>query len=195
METIDRVRTRGGRSASPRALLAVVGAMAALGAAAWAQPPAPPASPMAKANRVVTAQAYVAMAGASDQFEIQSSQIALQRSKTSDVRAFAQMMVDHHTATTKDLMAAAAAAGMTPPPPALPKDKAAKLTALRAMGQTAFDAAYLRDQVAGHQEALALHTGYAADGDRPALKAAAQKTAPIVRSHLERAQALAAKTR
>jgi putative membrane protein len=138
------------------------------------------------------AMAYVTAAGASDLFEIQSSQVALQQAKSADVRAFAQMMIDHHTRTSADLMAAAQKAGLNPPPPALTADKAARLSALQAAGPTQFDAMYLREQVAGHQEALALHTAYAQNGDTAALRAAATKTAPIVRSHLERAQTLAA---
>jgi putative membrane protein len=141
------------------------------------------------ANPPLTAMDYLAAAGASDQFEIQSSQLALQKAARPEVKAFAQMMVDHHTKTTADLTAAAQKAGLTPPPPTLTPDKAAMLASLQTA--TDFDTLYMRDQVAGHQEALALHEGYGRNGDQAALRTAAQKTAPIVRGHLERAQALA----
>ena len=62
--------------------------------------------------------AYVEMAAASDLFEIQSSQLAVSRAQNPDVRAFAQMLIEHHTMTTQQLTAAATAAG-TPPSPAL----------------------------------------------------------------------------
>jgi putative membrane protein len=142
---------------------------------------AAPASPMA----------YVAAAGASDMFEIQSSQVALQKSTNPDVKAFAQMMVDHHTKTTADLMAAAKQAGLNPPPPALPADKARMIAALQSASPGAFNEMYMKGQVAGHEEALAIHTGYADKGDSAPLKAAAAKTAPIVSSHLERARTIA----
>jgi len=143
------------------------------------------------ATAPTSAMGYVAAAGASDLFELQSSQVALQKARNPDVRAFAQMMLDEHTRTSGDLMAAARKAGLDPPPPALPADKTAQLAALQSAGAAEFDAMYMRAQVAGHQEALALHTGYAQGGDQAALRAAAAKTAPIVRSHLERAETLA----
>jgi putative membrane protein len=138
-----------------------------------------------------TAAQYLTMAAASDQFEIQSSQVALQKASNADVRQFAQMMIDHHTKTSADLMAAARQAGMTPPPPALPADKAAKVAALQNAPAAGFDAMYMREQVMGHEEALMIHQGYARDGDNATLKAAAAKTAPIVQQHLTRARSLA----
>ena len=60
--------------------------------------------------------AYVRMAAASDLFEIQSSQLALTRAQSPAVREFAQMLVQHHTATTEQLTAAATAAGSPPSP-------------------------------------------------------------------------------
>jgi putative membrane protein len=138
-----------------------------------------------------TAAQYVMMAGASDMFEIQSSQVALQKAKRPEVRQFAQMMIDHHTKTSADLKAAAQKAGVSPPPPALPADKAAKVAALQSAPADGFDALYMREQVVGHQEALMIHQGYAQGGDNPTLKAAAAKTTPIVQQHLTQAQSLA----
>src|SRR3712207_8417473 len=45
--------------------------------------------------------AYVRMAAASDLFEIQSSQLALQNAQRPEVRQFAQMLITHHTQTTR----------------------------------------------------------------------------------------------
>ena len=166
--------------------LGVIAALVSLGAIAapigmvYAQPDA------------TSPKAYVAAAAASDMFEIQSSQLALQKARRADVKDFARMMVDHHTATSKDLAMAAQSAKAGPPPTALPADKAQKLAMLRKTPENGFDAAYLRDQVTGHEEALALHKSYAANGGDAVLKRAAAKTAPIVQSHLTRAQALAA---
>jgi putative membrane protein len=148
------------------------------------------ASGDAAAAAALSAPAYLMAAGASDQFEIQSSQIALTKARSGDVRSFAQMMIDHHTRTTADLMAAARRAGVTPPPPALTPDKEAKVAALRNADAASFDAMYMREQVAGHVEALALHQSYAQGGDQAALREAASKTVPIVREHLDRARAL-----
>src|SRR3712207_4102360 len=62
---------------------------------------------------------YVRMAAASDLFEIQSAQIALQKSRRAETRQFAQMLNRHHRQTTRQLMAAARTAGMKPVTPTL----------------------------------------------------------------------------
>ncbi|HYE42428.1 MAG TPA: DUF4142 domain-containing protein [Caulobacteraceae bacterium] len=161
---------------------AATGSGARLMAADTARAPAP---------MPTNAVGYMKMAAASDMFEIESSQLALQKAGSADIRAFAQMMVDHHTRTSADLMAAARAGGLTPPSPMLPPDKRAKIEALNGASRgQAFDRMYMDMQVMAHQEALALHSTYAARGDNPSLKAAAAKTAPIVQSHLDRAHAL-----
>jgi putative membrane protein len=134
---------------------------------------------------------YMSMAASSDQFEIQSSQLALQASQNQAVRSFANMMIAHHTATTQNLVTAARSAGLTPPPPALLPMHAQMLDQLRAAGAgPSFDVAYKQAQIMSHQEALQLQTGYAQGGDVPALRQVAASTAPIVQQHLQQAQAL-----
>ena len=146
--------------------------------------------PMPPIAAPTTAPAYVALAGAGDMFEIQSSQVALQKAQNPDVRRFAQMMVDHHSMTSRDLMDAATRAGVPPPPPTLPPDKAQRVAALQ-NATSGFDGMYMREQVMAHQEALAVHRGYSRQGDNSILRGAASKTAPIVRRHLNRATRIA----
>ena len=133
---------------------------------------------------------YVAQAAAGDMFEIQSSQLALTKAKNPEVKAFAAMMVDHHTKTSADLKTAAAAAGIKPPE-ALPEDKAGKLKALADASADDFDALYVSEQIAAHAEARSLHKTYGGNGDNAALKAVALKAFPIVEGHLEKAKTLA----
>lgn len=139
-----------------------------------------------------TALPYVAAAGSSDQFEIQSSQEALSKSQSEDVRRFAQMLIDHHTQTSQSVMAAAREAGMTPPPPVLMPRHAAMLRTIQAAPADRFDGVYLAAQVPAHVEALALHQTYSANGDTPSLRAAAGAAVPIVQQHLTEAQRMAA---
>jgi putative membrane protein len=145
---------------------------------------------MAPAMMPVRAMDYARMAAASDLYEIQSSQIALQVSQNPEVRGFAQMLIDHHTHTTATLMAASRAAGMTPPPPMLDARKAQMIQQLRASSGAQFDMAYVMQQVPAHQEALALHSDYAQRGDSPQLRGAAASAVPIVQQHLAQAQGL-----
>jgi putative membrane protein len=134
--------------------------------------------------------AYVAMAGASDLYEIQSSQLALTKAQRPEVRQFAQMLVTHHTQTTQQVTAAAAAAGLTPPPPQLMPMHAQMIAALEAASAASFDSTYLSQQILAHEQALALHGNYARNGNAPALKAAAAAAVPIVQSHLDQARQL-----
>lgn len=126
---------------------------------------------------------YVRMAGASDLYEIQSSQILLQSSQDQEMRRFAQMMIDHHTQTTATVMAAARAADMSPPPPALDDRKAQMIRELQTAQGPARDQLYRTQQTMAHQEALTLHSGYAKSGDTPQLKGAASAAVPIVSRH------------
>lgn len=128
---------------------------------------------------------YAKMAGASDLYEIQSSRLAQQRGSNAAVRQFGQMMIEHHTMTTQQLTSAARAAGVTPPPPALQPRQQKMIDELRGLNGAQFDTAYLRQQRMAHQEALALHSGYAENGDTPALRKVASAAVPIVQRHID----------
>lgn len=168
------------------AAVAAVGLLAGCASNTASEEPAAAADAMSP----LSAMGYASMAASSDQFEIQSSQMALQMSQNPQVRQFAQMMVDGHSRTTQELATLLQAEGMTPPPPALLPPHQAALDRVRAAGPMEFDAAYKREQVMGHQEALTLHRNYAAQGDKRALRDFAARTAPIVEQHLQQAQML-----
>jgi putative membrane protein len=130
--------------------------------------------------------AYVQMAASSDMYEIQSSQIALSKAQNPLVRQFAQMMVTDHTNTTQQLMAASQAAGLPPMTPMMMPMHARMVSELQAApGGASFDNLYARQQLMAHQQALALHSNYAARGDTPALRAVAANATPVVRRHLD----------
>ena len=131
---------------------------------------------------------FVRMAGASDLYEIQSSQALLQSTQNPELRRFAQMMIEHHTQTTVTVTAAAREAGMTPPPPALDARKTEMIRQLQAVQGEERDRLYIQHQVMAHQEALSLHSGYAENGDTPQLRQAAATARPIVERHLNEIQ-------
>jgi putative membrane protein len=134
-----------------------------------------------------TAMPYVMMAGASDLYEIQSSQMAAQRATRPEVRQYAQMLIRHHQMTTQQVMAAARAAGMRPPPPRLMPMQRQMIQQLQQAGAD-FDRVYISQQVPAHQMALGLHSNYASSGDTPQLRAVAGQAVPIVTQHLQQAQ-------
>ena len=128
--------------------------------------------------------AYVEMAASSDMYEIQSSQMASSRAQNPAMRSFAQMMITDHTNTSQQLMAAAQAAGLPPRTPRLLTMHADMLSRLQGRSGADFDREYRRQQLMAHQQAVALHSNYAARGDTPALRVVAGSAVPIVTRHL-----------
>ena len=167
--------------------------LAAAAAPAFAQDPPPPPGvvPPPSSMPSTAAPAFMAMAGESDVFEIATSQIALTKSQNADVRAFASMLIEHHTTTTNVLLAQAKAAGLPPPSAALSPRKIALIDQLYAAAPADFDRTYLAQQVPAHEEALAVHRTYAGGGDVPQLRTAATGAIPFVERHLAAARAMA----
>ena len=163
------------------ALALVLGSSAAIG-----QTPPPPPPPEAK----TAATPYVAAAGMSDLYEINSSQIALQKSKSAAVRKFADMLIKHHQKTTAATTKAAAKAGIALPPPMLDPGAAASIAELQGAPEANFDRIYIGQQIPAHMAALDLHQSYLTGGDQAPLRASAKSAIPIIKAHLSAAQKL-----
>lgn len=125
---------------------------------------------------------YVRLAASSDAYEIESSRLALQRSRDPWTRAHAALMIRDHGYTSAQLASAAAEQGIVVPAGMMPM-QAAMMRTLE--GSASFDATYRQQQIEAHRQALALHDRYARRGDRPALRGVAAVAVPIVRSHLD----------
>jgi putative membrane protein len=173
-----------------RFLLASVAAVAVLSGCARNEPPVEPVVAV-DPNSPLAAPMYMTMAASGDQFEIQSSQLALQRSSNPQLRQFAQMLITDHSNMSAQRLAAAQGAGLTPPPPALSAEHAAMLQQLQATPAASFDMAYRDAQVMAHQQALTLHQNYANGGDVPALRTVASRAVPIIQNHLNMIQGMA----
>ena len=160
-------------------------------AACSTTPPPPPPPPLVDLNNPLMAPGFLAQAASGSQFEIQSSQLALQSSSNQAVRNFANLMIADHARLDQMMGAAATSAGLAPPAPTLLPAQQATLDQLRAAGTgPAFDEAYKQAQIAGHQGALTLFQNYAASGDVPALRTAASQAIPTIQMHLSQAQML-----
>ena len=142
------------------------------------------ALPGIAAAQAVDGRQYVRMAGASDQYEIQSSRLVLQTTRNPALRRFATMMVRDHTQSTADVKRAARAARIVPPPPRLNPMQARDLAQLRRARGPARDALYIQQQKASHQMALDLQQGYARNGDARPLARVASTIVPVVQHHL-----------
>jgi putative membrane protein len=163
--------------------LAFIATLAAYAMPAMAQTPPPPPPPEAKTS----AMPYVMAAGTSDLYEINSSQVALEKSQNPDVRKFANMLIKHHQKTTAATMKAAQRAGLTPTPPVLDAGATASINELQTAAPADFDRLYLGQQVPAHQAALDLHQSFATSGDQAPLRTSARAAVPIVRQHLNAA--------
>lgn len=103
-------------------------------------------APPAEAQRG-EAMMFVAKAGASDLYEIQSSQIAMRRARDPRVRSFASMLVRDHRRTTARVTAAARAAGLRPRPPMLEPRQRTMINQLNRAAARNFDEVYLSQQI------------------------------------------------
>ncbi|HEY8570935.1 DUF4142 domain-containing protein [Phenylobacterium sp.] len=139
-----------------------------------------------------TMGAYLAEAARADMYEIQAGELAQSKGSAAGVRQFGAMMVRDHTTTTQQLMQAVMSSGASPPPPPpLDARRAGLLRALRGASGAGFDRLYAQQQLMAHQEALALHQGYAQGGDNAALRATAAQIVPAVQQHLQHVQHMA----
>jgi putative membrane protein len=146
-----------------------------------------------------TAEGFRRMAMMSDAFEIQSSRLALEKSRNGIVRRFAQDMVRDHSMTSQALMGGAPSAGVagmpattgSPAAAGLDPRHAAMLQQLAAAPQgRQFDRLYGAMQRQAHSEAVALFTAYAQQGMDPNMRTFAQQTLPHLQRHLARARNL-----
>jgi putative membrane protein len=161
-------------------------ALAACGQQATTETPEPPAA----LQTAMSAADFIQVVATSDAFEIQSSELAVQRSARQDVKDLASMMATAHRQTTQELTQLTSANNLPAPTPQLDATQQASLDNLRNRSGEAFDDAYLDAQVAAHEDAVRTFEEYAASGEAGPLRDWAQQTLPNLRQHLERAQGL-----
>lgn len=142
-------------------------------------------------SRTPSGQEFADTAAKSDAFEIAAAKLAATNAQSAEVKAFAKMMIEAHTASTAKMKQAAGAASPAITPNAtLTKEQKDDLAQLKSMTGAKFDEEYIDGQVDAHEDALDLMRKYAADGTMPTLKTAAGEIAPVVEKHLSDARAL-----
>lgn len=158
-------------------------------------PAAPAVNPAAKdAGGVATSsqpaeltaetRGYVQKAAMSDLYEVEASKLALMRTKSDDVKKFAQEMVDAHTKSSDELKARLVRAGLIVElPTMLDAEHQKKLDDLKAANARTFDGRYAAQQKEAHDEALMLHRDYAVRGPVADLKAFAADIVPKIEMH------------
>ncbi len=168
---------------------AIVPLAVAVGAAHAADPsPKTAAAPPAMA--APSSSAFLSSATVANLFEIESSKLALSKSGTDKIKAFANQMVTDHTAAATKMKQAVADAKLAPPAEKLDAKHQALLDSLKKKDGASFDAAYVRAQQDGHVETVALFEAYAGGGDNARLQQFAREMLPTLKQHLEHANAL-----
>ena len=157
--------------------------------------PQSPGNPAAARNAVpapldAADRAFVEKASAAGMAEVQAAQLAQTKSKSDDVKGFAQHMVDDHTAAGEKLKTIAQADGVQPPDNLDAKDQK-QIDALQRLNGAAFDKRYVEDQTAAHKEAVALFEKEAKSGSNAQLKQFALDTLPTLKQHLTDVEGLA----
>ena len=135
---------------------------------------------------------FMTKAAQSDTTEIQTSQLALKKSKDQAVKDFAQRMIQDHTDSTQQLKQIASAKGFTLPKGVGSENKPL-LTKLQQTNGKSFDRAYMQGQLQAHTKTQAEYQKYIKQGQDPDLQAFAQKISPIVAEHKQMAQKIIAK--
>lgn len=161
------------RSLIPAAIAALIGIPA------FAQTAQPVTDPAQFAEQAVSG----------NMFEIESSRYVLDRLPQGDTATFAQQMIDDHTAAGEKMMTAAQSDGVQVPD----KMKAAhqaQLDRLRQAEGPQLEEAYVAAQIAAHDEAVALFSGFSLAGTNSALKTFATETLPTLQMHQQMASGL-----
>ena len=126
--------------------------------------------------------------------EIEAGKMALEKSKSEDVRKFAQQMIDEHTSALKELQTLAQAKGVKLPEGTDLKHKTTAL-ALKVMTGTTFDNQYMkRAGVKDHEQTFLLLKKMEHSAKDAELKAMATKMLTTVQDHLKMAQQAAPMT-
>jgi len=135
-------------------------------------------------------QDFVTQAAISDLFEIQTSELALQRADE-PTKAFAKKMIEEHRKVSDEMkMILQSGHVKAELPKALDSTHQSKLDTLKGLNGSDFTRQYHDDQVRGHKNASDLYKRYAEGGDNAELKAFATKNKPHIDEHLKMAQEL-----
>jgi len=121
--------------------------------------------------------------------EIELGNLAREKSTDTEVRNYAQSMIDEHTATQTELRSIGETKRLTVQNQ-LNELNQEKKNQLSALSGPAFDRAYMRSQVADHQVTSGKFATEIDQGRDNELKAYANKHKPAIDRHLQRAQTI-----
>jgi len=116
--------------------------------------------------------------------EVELGKLAQQKASSDAVKQFGQKMIDDHTKANDELKQVASKEGIQIPD-SLDSKHQSRVDKLGKLSGTAFDRAYVKDQLKDHQEDVRKFQGEAQSGTVPGVKNFAAKTLPILQEHLQ----------
>ena len=133
---------------------------------------------------------FIEEAAGSGMFEVQVSQLAASKANDAQVKSFASMLVDHHTAANNELVKIANAKKVELP--AAPKRALRKdIEKLGKKNGAEFDREFVREVgIKAHEKDIKMFEKASKDVKDAELKAFIDKTLPTLREHLAMAQKL-----
>jgi putative membrane protein len=133
---------------------------------------------------------FVQEAAGSGMFEVQVSQLAATKAVDPNVKSYASMLVDHHTAANNELIQLANMKGVELPA-APPRGLRKEIEKIGKKSGADLDKEYIKEVgIKAHEKDIKMFEKASKDLKDPQLKAFADKTLPTLRQHLAAAQAL-----
>ena len=124
-------------------------------------------------------------------YEIGISKLALEKSKSADVKAYAHMVIHDHMALKREIAVADKATGTAAQDPTgMGVEDRTTYEALKLLSGDTFDKEYIKRMVKGN-DSIEGEEKSAADSQIPAVKKLAQQSAADDQKHAEKAKALA----
>jgi putative membrane protein len=128
---------------------------------------------------------FVASVAAGNLFEIESSKLALDRTKFDRIKEFAHRMIADHGAAALKFRQAVNDANLTPPAEKLDARHQAVFNELKAKDAGTFDKAYIDAQYTAHVETIDLFKAYVRGGDHWRMRQFADELLPTLHAHLD----------
>jgi putative membrane protein len=164
-------------------------AFAALESPVWAADPASN-SAVLRPMPAPTTDAFLARAAAASVFEIESSRLALGKSRSSAVRAFADRVIADHALADDTFDKVVTEAELAAPAKQMDRQQRLFVQDLKMKDATAFDEQYVQAQYTVQVEAVEMFRAYAASGDNARLQKFARDQLPTLEAHLTQVKKL-----
>jgi putative membrane protein len=134
---------------------------------------------------------FLTMALASNNYEIQAANLAIEKATNPQVKDYAKMMLEFHSKSAKELSSMMRAKGVEEKKELTGEEKA-NLDELRNKTGKEFDAAYSQQMVKSHRKAMSTYESSLKSTKDADVKNHINASVPVIKKHLESAQKLQA---